>query len=695
MADSTGLQYTMTLPGLTADAVAVVSFELTEGLSEPFELTVHLACEQSGLTAEAMLDKPATLSLYRNGVCQRTVSGVVSAFTRGATGARRTRYVVEVRPALWRLSLRQNSRIFQHATPQAIIATLLEERGITDAKFMLSATPLEREYCVQYRENDLAFIERLAAEEGLFYFHTFENGQHQLYFTDDVASLPWVAVAELNANSGGASHTEQSLFTFRHAWQLAHDEVTLKDYTFKRPRYDLAFNEQPTQQTGREEEGDTGEPRYPFYDYPGRFKRDATGEPYTRTRMEYLTREADTAMATGNLMMLMGGSRVTLAGAYPSTDNTDWSVIRVKHTGRQDQALEEDAGGAGADGTFYENRLTLLPGDRPWRPAPEPKPRVDGPQIAVVTGPKGEEIYTDEHGRVKVQFPWDRYGKGDETTSAFLRVSQDWASGSYGMMTLPRIGHEVIVSFLEGDPDQPIVTGRTYHAVNVAPYPLPAHKTVSVWRTQTHKGEGFNELRFEDAQDSEQIRWHAQKDMSVHVTNDRLDEVKRNSDLTIKRNLTAKLDASDHHRVAGERRIKVDGNDHQTIDATAHEHIGASHLLEAGTEVHHEAGVKLVVEAGAEITLKAGGGFITINASGVTIGGNVKMNAGGSPGSGTPAAPEPPEPVEALANANVSPNDYAVEASLIPLCGKLKDGGCTSTDEAPDSPCAREDCPWR
>ncbi|OBX35995.1 phage-related baseplate assembly protein [Halomonas elongata] len=211
------------------------------------------------------------------------------------------------------------------------------------------------------------------------------------------------------------------------------------------------------------------------------------------------------------------------------------------------------------------------------------------------------------------------------------------------MMAIPRIGHEVIVSFLEGDPDQPIITGRTYHAVNTPPYELPAHKTRTVLRTQTHQGEGFNELRFEDQHDQEQIWVHAQKDLELLTENDRTEEIRRDSHLAVKRDRVSELDRDDHLTVHGERRTQIDGDDHLNVGQTRHEKIGRAQLVEAGSEVHHKAGMKVVVEAGAEITLKAGGSFLKLDPSGVTINGpSVKINSGGSPGSGTGQSAQTP-----------------------------------------------------
>ncbi|MEZ8146333.1 type VI secretion system Vgr family protein, partial [Enterovibrio norvegicus] len=297
------------------------------------------------------------------------------------------------------------------------------------------------------------------------------------------------------------------------------------------------------------------------------------------------------------------------------------------------QALEEH-GGEGM--TSFHNTFSVIPGHRPWRPVPEAKPCVHGPQIAIVTGPAGEEIFCDEHGRVKVQFPWDRYGNSDDASSCWVRVSQGWAGGQYGMMAIPRIGHEVIVSFLEGDPDQPIITGRTYHATNVPPYPLPANKTRTVLRTETHQGEGFNELRFEDEAGQEEIYVHAQKDMNLLVENDRKDTIKHDLHLDVENERFSHIKVDDHLTVDGQSKEHVKGDKTLTTDSSIHIKQATSQLVDAGSEVHQKSGAKLVIEAGSQITLKAGGCFVTVDTAGVHISGPViDLNAGGGAGSGS------------------------------------------------------------
>ncbi|MBE1273289.1 type VI secretion system Vgr family protein, partial [Enterovibrio baiacu] len=310
-----------------------------------------------------------------------------------------------------------------------------------------------------------------------------------------------------------------------------------------------------------------------------------------------------------------------------------WIVVTLHSEGTQPQALEEH-GGEGM--TSFHNTFSVIPGHRPWRPCPEAKPCVHGPQIAIVTGPAGEEIFCDEHGRVKVQFPWDRYGNSDEASSCWVRVSQGWAGGQYGMMAIPRIGHEVIVSFLEGDPDQPIITGRTYHATNVPPYPLPANKTRTVIRTETHQGEGFNELRFEDEAGQEEIYVHAQKDMNLLAENDRKDNIKHDLHLDVENERFSHIKVDDHLTVDGQSKEHIKGDKTIVTDSSLHIKAGDSFLNEAGSEIHLKSGHKSVLEAYTEVTLKVGGNFVKIDPAGVHIVGSViNINSGGNAGSGS------------------------------------------------------------
>ncbi|MGY3925740.1 type VI secretion system Vgr family protein [Aeromonas simiae] len=663
MANSTGLQFTVKVGSLPDTTFAVAAFDLEEGLNTPFTLTLELASQQSDIDFAAVLDQPCELLVWFNGELQRRVCGVVSQFAQGDSGFRRTRYVAEVKPALWRLGLRHNARIFQSLSPQEIISILLQEAGITDYAFALKHEHAQREYCVQYRETDLEFVNRLAAEEGLFYFHEFEAGQHRIVFADDAAALSAGPELFFNLANQGLS---QGAFVrkFRYRESVRPSDVELKDYSFKTPAYALSHKKQGA-------ELDHQRDNYQHFDYPGRFKQDASGKAFSGYRLDALRRDAVSGEGESNAAALLPGQTFSLSEHPNGALNIDWQVVQIRHRGEQPQALEEEGGGGP---TVYHNAFTVVKGSTTWRALPPHKPMVDGPQIAIVVGPEGEEIYCDEHGRVKLQFPWDRYGSSNDQSSCWVRVSQGWAGGQYGMMAIPRIGHEVIVSFLEGDPDQPIVTGRTYHATNRPPYELPANKTRTVLRTETHQGEGFNELRFEDQAGQEEIYIHGQKDLNLLIENDAAWHIKHDEHRDIDNERVTRIKGSDHLTVEGEKRDHIKGDHSLSVDASMHQKLGQSLLVEAGREVHIKVGDKLVLEAGSEITLKGGGSFVKVDPSGVKlVGPAIKLNAGGGPGSGSgwagksPLQPKGVEVVKApeqVEPTKVIPTEQAMEALL-------------------------------
>ncbi|WP_429167712.1 type VI secretion system tip protein TssI/VgrG [Aeromonas rivipollensis] len=686
MADSTGLQFTVKVGALPESTFVVAEFALDEGLNGPFQLRLELASPEPDIDFGAVLDQPCELLVWYNGELQRRVCGVVSDMAQGDSGFRRTRYTLDVKPALWRLSLRQNSRIFQAQKPDEILSILLQEHGITDYAFALKNEHAKREYCVQYRESDLDFLNRLAAEEGLFYFHEFEQGKHRIVFADDAAAL--TAGPELFFNLGNRS-LEQGPYVrqFHYREAVRPSDVELKDYSFKTPAYGLSHKKLGAELAHQRD-------TYQHFDYPGRYKLDPSGKAFAQHRLDALRNDAVTGSGKSNCAALLPGQTFSLTEHPNGALNADWQVVRISHTGLQPQALEEE-GGSGP--TVYHNEFGVVKASTTWRALMPARPMVDGPQIAIVVGPEGEEIYCDEHGRVKLQFPWDRYGSSNDMSSCWVRVSQGWAGGQYGIMAIPRIGHEVIVSFLEGDPDQPIITGRTFHATNRPPYELPANKTRTVLRTETHQGEGFNELRFEDQAGQEEIYIHGQKDLNLLIENDAAWHIKHdehrdidNERVTRIRKVPGKEGAppslgNDHLTVEGEKRDQVKGDYSLTVDASMHQKLGQSWLTQAGQEVHVKAGAKVVLEAGSEITVKVGGCFIKVDGGGVTlVGPTIKMNSGGSPGSGagwagkSPIDPQrvtvPPPPKVPL-----SPAQLATMKSAAPFCEeceKCKEGAC-------------------
>ncbi|MEI7378344.1 type VI secretion system tip protein VgrG [Pectobacterium versatile] len=625
MANSTGLQFTVKVGALAAGTFAVVDFRLDEGLNRPFSLSLSLASALPDVDFGAVLDQPCELMIWYEGELKRRVSGIISGFTQGDTGFRRTRYQAEVRPALWRLGLRTNARIFQAQKPEAIIGALLEEAGITDYAFALRNEHAVREYCVQYRESDLAFITRLAAEEGMYFFHEYEEGKHRVVFADDAGALTKGPELFFNLATQGLSEGEY-VRRFHYAERVSTSDVELKDYSFKTPAYGLSHKKTSGELEHQRES-------YQHYDYPGRYKQDPSGKAFSGYRLDALRSGAVTSEGESNCAGLMPGNTFTLTEHPNTTLNAVWQTVSVTHVGQQPQALEEESGG---EPTTMSNSFAVVKGTTTWRAAMPYNPMVDGPQIATVVGPAGEEIYCDQYGRVKLQFPWDRYGASNDQSSCWVRVSQGWAGGQYGMIAIPRIGHEVIVSFLEGDPDQPIVTGRTFHATNRPPYDLPAHKTRTVLRTETHQGEGFNELRFEDQAGQEEIYIHGQKDLNALIENDVVWHIKHDAHTDIDNERVTRIKANDHLTVENEKRDHIKGEHSLNVDASMHQKLGQALLVEAGEEVHVKAGVKIVLEAGAELTLKVGGSFIKIDPSGVSVvGAAININSGGSAGNGS------------------------------------------------------------
>lgn len=695
------LHYALTIEGVEADTFVVREYQGHDGFSRTelgngqpchgFYYEIELASRRAGFTAEHIVDRHAELIMTRDGETVQRIHGIVKAFRVGETGYHHTFYGITLVPAIERLALRHNSRIFQQASVPDIIATLLDEMDIQEYAFALMRTPAKREFCVQYRESDLAFIERLAAEEGMVYHieqSSLENkkGQHTLVFTDDSQALTALgSPIPYHAQSGGISPTPyvQSLVL---QTQTQTAQVHSGDYSFKKPTY--SFTQQANGK-GLDYQRDD----YTHFDFPGRFKDDESGKAFTQFELDSLRRNARTASGESNEPQLQSGVKFTLndhsdhsnhRDNRDSNVNREWVVVATHHQGTQPQALEEEAGNGA---TTYANQFKIIPSNVTWRTPRVTKPQVDGPMMATVVGPKGEEIFCDEHGRVKLHFPWDRYSNGDEYSSCWVRVSQGWAGSQSGMFALPRIGHEVIVSFLNGDPDQPIVTGRTFNASNLPPYALPQHKTKTVIRSDTHQGDGFNELSFEDQAGTEKVYLHAQKDFESDTLHDHITQVGNDKHITVEQDQFTEIKRDTHTTILGESRTKVTGDTTLETSANLQHKVAQKVVIDSGREISLHAGSKIVVESGAEITLKVGGSFIKLDAAGVTIvGPGVNINSGGSAGSGSKYAgqvPTLPLGMEApvftpIAPASISASVYSemVDAGVLMIelcdCGEGK-----------------------
>ncbi|UYW73771.1 type VI secretion system tip protein VgrG [Pseudocitrobacter faecalis] len=521
-----GLRFTLEVDGLPEITTAVVGFSLYQRHSAPFVLEVDIASGLSDLTATSFLEKNALLTLWQGTVAQRYISGIINEVSLGENNHWQMRYHLTIVPPLWRCGLRHNFRIFQQQDIQTISATLLGENGVTEWTPVFYEPHPAREFCVQYGESDLAFLTRLWAEEGIFYFdwHAPEGAEQKLVLCDDVAGLSSLGVMPFNPNTSTEVSTE-CISSFLYRARTGPSSVETQDYTFKTPGWPGYYNRAAENLNGQFTQ-------YEIFDYPGRFKDESHGQAFARYQIEGWRHDTETAACISNSPKLWPGKRFTLTGHPSQTLNREWQVVSCVLTGDQPQALH----GSQGEGTTLNNHFEAVPADRTWRMPPLPKPLVDGPQSAIVTGPAGEEIFCDEHGRVRIRFHWDRYCPGNEDSSCWVRVSQAWAGAGFGNLAIPRVGQEVIVDFLNGDPDQPIIMGRTYHQDNRSPGSLPGTKTQMTIRSKTYKGSGFNELRFDDATGEEQVYIHAQKNMDTEVLNDRTTTVKHDHTETITNN---------------------------------------------------------------------------------------------------------------------------------------------------------------
>ncbi|WP_172601660.1 type VI secretion system tip protein TssI/VgrG, partial [Escherichia coli] len=523
---STGLRFTLEVDGLPPDAFAVVSFHLNQSLSSLFSLDLSLVSQQFlSLEFAQVLDKMAYLTIWQGDEVQRRVKGVVTWFELGENDKNQMLYSMKVHPPLWRAGLRQNFRIFQNEDIKSILGTMLQENGVTEWSPLFSEPHPSREFCVQYGETDYDFLCRMAAEEGIFFYeeHAYKSTDQSLVLCDTVRHLPESFEIPWNPNT----RTEVStlcISQFRYSAQIRPSSVVTKDYTFKRPGWAGRFEQEGQHQ-------DYQRTQYEVYDYPGRFKG-AHGQNFARWQMDGWRNNAETARGMSRSPEIWPGRRIVLTGHPQANLNREWQVVASELHGEQPQAVP---GRQGA-GTALENHFAVIPADRTWRPQPLLKPLVDGPQSAVVTGPAGEEIFCDEHGRVRVKFNWDRYNPSNQDSSCWIRVAQAWAGTGFGNLAIPRVGQEVIVDFLNGDPDQPIIMGRTYHHENRTPGSLPGTKTQMTIRSKTYKGSGFNELKFDDATGKEQVYIHAQKNMNTEVLNNRTTDVINNHAETIGNN---------------------------------------------------------------------------------------------------------------------------------------------------------------
>ena len=641
---------------LGKDVLLLQGFTGREGISRLFHFQADLLSTNNAISFANIVGERVTIKVRLADESERYFNGFVSRFAQSGSDVRFTHYQMEVVPWLWFLTRNADCRIFQNMTIPDIVQQVFKDRGFTDFKNSLTGSFETREYCVQYRETDFNFVSRLMEQYGIFYYFEHEEKKHTLVLANSpTAHQPCPHQSEARFDHVVGDWHDEDVVT---AWQVDQElrtgKYTLTDYNFETPSTSLLSSDP----TVFSVDGNT---KYEIYDYPGIHLTKSQGDTITKIRMQ--EEETPHLVATGTSVcrVFTSGYKFNLSEHVRKDMNEEYVLTEIQHTAtvRESYTL-----GDATTGEQYTNHFTCIPASVPYRPPRiTPKPFVQGPQPALVVGKSGEEIWVDKYGRVVVQFYWDRVGKDNEKSSCWVRVSQPWAGKNWGAMWIPRIGQEVIVSFLEGDPDRPLITGRVYNAEQTVPYDLPDHQTVSTFKSRSSKGGGsdnFNEIRFEDKKGSEQIFINAEKDMDLRVENDSREFVGANRNLIVKTNQQEKvegdkslhvvgnhlekIDADMSLQVGGDQSEKVGGGYSLQVGGSIDEKVGSKRATEAGQEIHLKAGMKVIIEAGVQVSLKGPGGFVDVGPAGVTIqGAMVLINSGGSAGSGSGASPKHPK----------------------------------------------------
>ncbi|WP_045494666.1 type VI secretion system Vgr family protein [Vibrio hyugaensis] len=529
-------------------AFKVESFRITETVSSPFEMNLTVLSDDDSITFEALSRKMGVLSLFGQGVgTARQFNGSISELRYLGSGRRFSRYHITLVPHLWFLTQRQDCRIFQMQAAPDIIRQVFDDAGMSDYRFELSAQYEAKEYVLQYRENDQHFVQRLMAEHGLWYYFEHSEAGHTMVIVDSNDAIPELISSPTNASylgpviyhaQGGGTPDREHIFDLEQTHRTRTGIVSYGDYNYLTPKIPQgkSADEGPNFDLQR-------------YDYLGRYTSPDLGQQRVMEWMSEYTVDSHQIEAASDIMRLTAGYSFDISQHPRAGINRDYLMLTVMHTGFNPSVHEEESSD---EPTTYHNQFICLPRDVTFRAPKMASPVVDGPQTAVVVGPAGEEIYTDEYGRIKVQFHWDRYAQSDEHSSCWLRVTQSMAAPNWGAVYLPRIGHEVIVTFLEGDPDRPLVTGAVYNGLHTPPYSLPENKTRTVFRTQSHKAEGYNEMYFEDENDQEEVHFRAQKDMKTKVLNNRYRDIGNDEELKVGNN--------QENNILGDRKEVIDGH---------------------------------------------------------------------------------------------------------------------------------------
>ncbi len=620
---------------LGEDVLLFYRMQGSEKLGALFEYELEMLSENAAIDPDKLLGENITVGVQLLDSQWRYFNGYVARFGQYELSDGFSVYRATLRPWLWFLSRAANCRIFQQKNVPDIIKQVFRDQGFSDLQDKLSGSYAVREYCVQYRETDLNFASRLMEEEGIYYYFTHENGKHHLVLADSPSAhdkFPGYETIPYHPNRGDTDKTRTDHI---HEWTYSHGiqpgAHVLTDYDFKKPKADLMVKS-----AMKMHHAHAG---YERFDYPGRYVEIDNGENLVRSRTEERRARFESFEGHCNARGLGVGRLFKLTGHRSEAQNRHYVIVSANYQIRLDSYIASSSPVSEDD--MFQCSFTCLEFTQTYRPPRKTiKSLVQGPQTAVVVGPAGDEIYTDQYGRVKVQFHWDRYGKKDENSSCWIRVAHPWAGKNWGMVSLPRIGQEVVVDFLEGDPDRPLITGSVYNNSQMPPYALPANKTQSGIKSRSSKGGGadnFNEIRFEDKKGHEEILIHAEHALTTvveasesrSVGGSRTTSIHKDEKLTIKDgNRTETLEkGSDTLSVGGSRTASIHMDDQLTVKDG-----NRTGTLEKGSD-------KLTATLG-NITIEAPAGKYGLSSKDVEITGttSIKLVCGASTIEMTPAS---------------------------------------------------------
>ncbi|HSC69463.1 MAG TPA: type VI secretion system tip protein TssI/VgrG [Cellvibrio sp.] len=600
---------------LGKDVFLLRKLQATEAFSQLFSIDVDLLSYDGNIRAENIVGTHIATFIGTNSLQPRPLNGFVKSFAytglekRGLYG-----YKAELVPWLWFLDKRTNCRIFQNQTLQQIIEAVFGELGFSDFNFSLIETHLPFEYCVQYQESDFHFISRMLEQEGLFYFFEHKADKHILHIADNSAAFVFLDEKVIEHSSG--SRTKDFINAWQHRFQYCSGAFAQTDYNFENANLSL-LTETPT---SIKLSNNSALERFEF---PGNYTESQRGQNLTRIRMQQEEAGYQAVSAASDLHLLEVGKKFKLRSDEAAADDKkNFVVAEIRHEAFEGSYLDESNKAEAGGESRYQNYFVCIPEEVTYRPPLRTtKPRIDGVQTAMVVGKPGDEIYTDKYGRIKLQFYWDRYGKKNETSSCWVRVATLWAGTKWGTLNIPRVGQEVVVTFVNGDPDQPLVIGSVYNSTHMPPVGLPEGKNYAGMKSRSVKaGAGsFNEFSLDDSNGSEQVKLHAQKDYNTTVGNNLTSSVTAdasynvdgnssstiggNSSLAVQGNESASVQGNQDYSVQGNRSGTVAGNLTENTSGKAEASVGASDSRNVGTNQDITIGANQTLTVGANQTI--------------------------------------------------------------------------------------------